>query len=213
MRPIVSSPFPRWIANWETQLVGGRKVYGTAWPGEREIVEQSFTCTVWEGCWATETSDSLCAWAMSKGSGVSPNVPTDSGASPKAFTERRQAVAVLVAKALPHLMEAGVPMVVALRAMASAIQAIHRSRGMATFAAAWADERLALGFLHGALKAEWIGEGASPCEVSNLPSSLRALQRRFGVGNSQFAAMAVELDCVFCDAELSVGEGRLCGLP
>ena len=67
MQPIVSLPFPRWIANWETQLVGGRQVYGIVLPGEKDIVEQSFTCNVWEGCWATDQSDSLCTWALSKG--------------------------------------------------------------------------------------------------------------------------------------------------
>ena len=201
-------------------------MYGTVLPREKDIVEQSFTCNVWEGCWATESSDSLVVWAFSKGSGASPNEPTDSGASPKPTdsgaspnvpTERLQAVAEVVARALPHLTQVGVPIVVAHRAIASAIQAIGASRGRATFAEAWADEHLALGFLHGALKAEWTDEGASPCEVSNLPSALRALQRRFGVRDSQVATMAVQLDCVFCDAELSDsagdGEGELFGLP
>ena len=83
MRPTVSSPFPRWIANWETQL-GGRKLFGTVLPPEQDIAANSFTCNAWEGCWATESSDSLCAWAMTKGRilasdlGVSPNVPTES---------------------------------------------------------------------------------------------------------------------------------------
>ena len=208
-------------------------------------MEQSFTCNVWEGCWATESSDSLCAWAMrnalgassnaatdwgaspeaSTGSGAnpqvppnwgaSPKVPRNSGASPMAPTERLQAVAAVVARAMPHLKEAGVPIVVAHRAIASAIMAIHRSRGRATFASAWADDHLALGFLHGALKAEWTDEGASPCQVSNLPSSLSALRRSFGVRESQVATMAVQLDCIFCDTDLSdsAGEGEVCGLP
>ena len=87
MPPIVSSPFPRWSSKWERQLVGGRQVVGIDLPGERELVEQSSTCNVWEGCWATESSDSLCVWSFSKGSGASPNEPTDSGASPNAPTD------------------------------------------------------------------------------------------------------------------------------
>ena len=50
MRPSVSSPFPRWITRWETQLVG-RELFGTTLLPEKAIVANSFTCNVWEGCW------------------------------------------------------------------------------------------------------------------------------------------------------------------
>ena len=207
MRPIVSSPFPRWITHWETQL-GGKTLFGVVLPEEKAILAESFTCNVWEGCWATEYSDSLCAWALLKGqamaarSGVSPSVPTG----------RLQAVGELVASALPHLTESGVPMDIAFRAMASAITAIHRSRGRATFAAQWPVRHLALAFLHGALKAEWTDRGESPCVVANLASALRALQLRFGFGEAHQAGMSVAFDCVFSDATLLESDD-LAGLP
>ena len=49
MLPIVSSPFPRWISQWSTRLVG-RELYGVALPSEGDILASSFTCNVWEGC-------------------------------------------------------------------------------------------------------------------------------------------------------------------
>ena len=163
---------------------------------------------MWEGIWGTEYSDSLCAWAlttgqaMAAGSGVSPSVPTG----------RLQAAGELVASALPHLTESGVPMDVAFRAMASAITAIHRSRGRATFAAQWPARHLALAFLHGALKAEWTYRGESPCVVANLASALRALQLRFGFEEAHHARMAIAFDCIFTDTAL-VECAELAGLP
>ena len=215
MRPIVSSPFPRWITNWETQL-GGKTLFGVALPEEKAILAESFACNVWEGCWGTEYSDSLCAWALTKGqamaagSGESPS--GGSGESPSWPTGRLQAAGELVASALPHLKESGVPMDVAFRAMGSAITAIHRSRGRATFAAQWPARHLALAFLHGALKAEWTYRGESPCVVANLASALRALQLRFGFEEAHHAKMAIAFDCVFSDTAL-VESAELAGLP
>ena len=208
MRPIVSSPFPRWITNWETQL-GGKTLFGVALPEEKAILAESFACNVWEGCWAIEYSDSLCAWALNTGQALA----AGSGVSPSVPTSRLQAAGELVASALPHLTESGVPMDVAFRTMASAITAIHRSRGRATFAAQWPAGHLALAFLHGALKAEWTYRGESPCvEVANLASALRALQLRFGFGEAHHAKMSIAFDCVFSDATL-VESAELAGLP
>ena len=164
---------------------------------------------MWEGCWATKYSDSLCAWALTKGQAMA----ADSGVSPSMPTGRLQAAAEVVASALPHLTESGVPMDVAFRAMASAITAIHRSRGRATFAAQWPERHLALAFLHGALKAEWTPcRGESPCVVANLASALRALQFRFGFGEAHHAKMSIAFDCVFSDATVSESV-ELVGLP
>ena len=208
MRPIVSSPFPRWIQHWETQL-SGKTLYGVVLPEEKAILAQSFTCNVWEGCWATKYSDSLCAWALTTGLAKAAGrlrLTLDSGESPSTSmpTGRLQAAAEVVASSLPHLTQSGVPMDIAFRTMASAITAIHRSRGRATFAAQWPERHLALAFLHGALKAEWTPcRGESPCAVANLASALRALQCRFGFREAVRAKMSIAFDCVFSDITFS----------
>ena len=107
-------------------------------------------------------------------------------------TQKLQAAAQDAAMALPLLAEAGVPVPVALRAMASAVSAIARSKGRAVFAAHWPAKHLALGFLCGALKAEWVGcEDDSPCKVSNLQACLGVLRRRFGFVQQHHAKMAL----------------------
>ena len=65
------------------------------------------------------------------------------------------AAAEIVAASFPKLTESGVPAVIALRAMAVAIQAIGRSQDLGGFAKSWSRDQLALGFLTGALKCEW----------------------------------------------------------
>ena len=94
------------------------------------------------------------------------------------------------------------PISVAFRAMAAAFEAIHRSQGNARFAAEWPPQHLALGFLHGALKSEWQGEGASPCVVTNLTATLMALHRNFGFLDRYFAEVSVAFECVFEDSAL-----------
>ena len=67
-----------------------------------------------------------------------------------------QAAAEIVAASFPRLTESGVPAVIAFRAMAAAIQAIFRSQDRSGFAKSWSRDQLALGFLVGALKCEWV---------------------------------------------------------
>ena len=194
MRPIVSSPFPRWAPKWRAQC--GRKIFGVPLPAQAAIAAQSFTCNAWEGCWPTNESDSLCAWALDRVSrapapGVSPRVPAAT----------LQAAAEVVANSLPLLTESGAPVDVALRAMASAITAIcgSKSTSVGSFAADWPAERLALGFLHGALKMEWVDEGESPCVVTTLSSTLMNLRRRFGLGETPEPQVLTSLDLLFLD--------------
>ena len=176
--------------------------------------------------WATDLSDELALWVESKhipaaDSGASASVehipaPVPlSGASPRVPTEKLQAAADVVVRALPLLTEAGVLVAIALRAMAAAINAIDRSRGRATFAGSWPAEQLALGFLSGALKFESItSKDDSPCVVFNLQASLVALQHCFGFSKEHHKKMAIAFDCVFCDTDLgSVDCGVCCGEP
>ena len=153
LRPILTSPFPRWIAIWQTQLVG-RELYGVSLPKEGLIVAESFTCNAWDGCWAVAQSDELAEWVLSKAP-----TPADSGVSPSAAPPSLQAVADIVAKALPTLTEAGAPVVIALRTMATAISSIARSHGRELvygFAAGWPPETLALGFIGRAqVRVDW----------------------------------------------------------
>ena len=108
------------------------------------------------------------------------------------------------AQACPLLADAGVPVPVALRAMAAAVNAIALSRGRAVFAVDWPAEHLALAFLCGALKAEWVGgEDKAPCKVSTLEARLSALKLRFGFAQKHHAKMALAFDCVFCDTDLT----------
>ena len=80
----------------------------------------------WDDCWPNGQCDAVIQefvtgwWARLSARG--------SGASPSAPTEALQAAAHVAAEALPHLTESGVPVTIALRAMAAAINAIGRCR-------------------------------------------------------------------------------------
>ena len=158
---------------------------------------ESFTCNVWDGCWAVEQSDEMVEWVLSKAP-----TPADSGVSPSAVLPSLQAAADIVAKALPTLTESGVPVVIALRTMATAISSIARSHGREPygFAAGWPPETLALGFLSGALKFEWIGDTSESSCIGNLQGSLTALAGRFGFSCCEQRKIALKLDLLFCDA-------------
>ena len=114
--------------------------------------------------WSDEQSDEVAAWvhrhrSMCKESGASPTVPPES----------LRAAAEIVAKSLAKLCQSGVPIDVALRALAAALVAIGRHRGASTFAEAWSVQDLALGFLIGAFKSEWRSvkdKDESPCATS-----------------------------------------------
>ena len=114
-------------------------------------------------------------------------------------TEGLRAAAEIVAKSLSKLCQSGVPLVVALRALAAAIEAMGRHRGVSTFAEAWSVEDVALGFLIGALKFEWRSvKEEKPCATS-LEACVAALKERFGVSHeSQRRTLAFDL--VFCDS-------------
>ena len=88
-----------------------------------------------------------------------------------------QDAAAFVVKALPRPIESGVPVTIALRAMAAALQAIGRNDSQCAFAATLPVDHAAFGFLAGALKTEWI----KSCCINNLEGSRGALADRFGL--------------------------------
>ena len=111
------------------------------------------------------------------------------------------AAASRVAVSLPHLIESGVPIAIALRAMAAALHTIDRFKGSATFAADWPEEDLACGFLSGALKSEWIdGKDENSC-VAHLEGSLAALAQRFGLSGAERKLRALTFDLLYMDTE------------
>ena len=194
MKPLLTSPFPRWGSKWEAQLEGRGVHYGVVLPAERSITSRSFTCNVWDGCWPVKDSDGLARWVETKqvlvpGPGASPGAVGSgataraqaSGESPDVPPAKMQDAAAFVVSAMPRLIESGVPLTIAFRAMAAATQAISRNSARCAFAATLPADQVAFGFLSGALKAEWVKppcisnleEGKPPC-ISNLEGSLVA---------------------------------------
>ena len=117
----MTSPFPGWITKWSTQTLA-HVPYGVKLLSEGDILATSFTCNAWDSCWSTEHSDELARWVEAK------QVPWKGSGGSSVPSAKLEAVADIVVKALPHLTEAGVPVVFALRAMAAAVNAISRSR-------------------------------------------------------------------------------------
>ena len=109
------------------------------------------------------------------------------------------AAAGVVAMSLPHLIESGVPVAIACRTMAAAMHAIGRFTGNTTFAADWPEEHLALGFLSGALKSEWIEGKDGNSSAAHLEGSLAALGLRFGLSVAARKMMALPLDLLYMD--------------
>ena len=182
-------------------------LYGTKLPGSAAIASTSFTINVWDGCWSIEQSDEVIAeFVTVSGASLSARgLGAGLGASPSAPTEALQAAAHVVAEALPHLTESGVPFTIALRAMAAAINAIGRCREERPIALGWPAQQLALGFLVGALKCEWIDEESRATSPASLQASLAALQDRFGVSRKHQPRIALAFDLLVCDSGLADG--------
>ena len=68
------------------------------------------------------------------------------------------------------------------------------------FAQEWTPEKLAFGFLSGALKREWVGPGerAQAC-VANLHGSLARLRQRFGYSGYTEMCSPTLFGCIFLD--------------
>ena len=173
-----------------------------------------------DGIWPVKESDGLARWA---GSGASSSGATalanaasasssgatacaqDSGASPRVPPANMQNAAARVVQALPDLIEAGVPVTVALRAMAAALEAIGRNGAQdsgasprATAATLPADQ-VAFGFLAGALKVEWLNSRGAQ-GICNLEGSRAALADSFGLTREFQKGKALEFDFMFVDA-------------
>ena len=203
MPPIATSPFPRWIVQWQTQLVG-RELYGVPLPGEVAILAKCFTCNVWDGCWASDESDKLAEW-VAECQNFAPGLGASSSEDTRVPTWMLHAAANRVAMSLPDLTESGVPVVIAFRAMAAAMNTIARFKGKATFAADWPEEDLACGFLSGALKFEWCPSGGEKDDnscVAHLEGSLAALAQRFGLSGAERKLRALPFDLLYMDTEL-----------
>ena len=216
MKPHLTTPFPRWRHKWEAQLVReGRELFGVVLPGAACIMSNSFACNVWDGVWPVKESDGLARWAEMRqasapgpgasprapGPGASPGAPgpgaspgassdtTGPGAGPALPTAKMQEVVVILLNSFSALIESGVPVTIALRTLATAIQAIGHGGGPGASPgdeAAAARERAratlpanqaAFGFLSGALKSEWLNSS----EIGNLEGSRGALADRFGL--------------------------------
>ena len=212
LHPLLTSPFPRWNIQWESQRAG-RLLYAVQLPSEALILEKSFAVNVWDDCWDPDRSDSLAQWVtehckVPAASGSS-SMEGDSGASSSSVSgsssgfpsDKLQATARVVATALPQLAESGVPVAVALRTMAAATEAIGRHQDRGGFAQSWSRDQLALGFLLGALKCEWrdADQGASfgDAGVTELTSAQDALRDRFIARTETFPLRDYEL--LFCD--------------
>ena len=187
-------------------------LYGTKLPGSAAIASTSFTINVWDGCWPIEQCDEVIAefvtvsGASLRAQGLGASLSArGSGASPSAPTEALQAAAQVVAEALPHLTESGLPSTIALRAMAATINAIGRCRRGASLVPGWPAQQIALGFLVGALKCEWVDEESRATSPASLQASLAALQDRFGVAREHQPRVALAFDRLFCDAGLADG--------
>ena len=163
-----------------------------------------------------QASDGLALWVETKqilapgpgaspdasGSGAMPRAP-GSGASPSVPPAKMLDAAAMVIMALPRLIDSGVPVTIALRAMAAALQAIGRGGNLrCSFAAAWPAEHVAFGFLSGALKAEWVrtDEEATSC-IGNLEVSRGAVAERFGLTREFQEGNATAFDMLFCDGD------------
>ena len=98
------------------------------------------------------------------------------------------------------LAASGVPVAIALRAMASAIEANGRSRERCSFPKGLSRYQLALGVLLGALKTEWCRDPDATSGVASFSASLDALRDQFDVGQGARYAPALHYDMLFCDA-------------
>ena len=207
MPPILTSPIPRWQTRWVPESQP-RILFGASLPGSAAISETSFTINVWDDCWPIEQCHAVMSEFVAAsrsslqalGLGASPSDP-GSGASPRVPTERLLAASDIVMEAFPHLVACGVPVTIGWRAMASAMHAIDRCGQAPHCARHWPAQKLALAFLVGALKLEWIDETGKAPSLANLPATITALQQRFGVASEP--ASRLELDAVFLRAHLS----------
>ena len=111
-------------------------------------------------------------------------------------------VAEVLIAALPRLAEVGVPVTVALRAIATATEAIGRHRDRSRVLQSWSRDQLALGFLLGADKFEWregemrricLGE----CGAVDFSTAIRRLRDLFVPRSKQKSL--TEYDHVFLD--------------
>ena len=187
LHPSLTSPFPRWNTQWQSQSVG-RELYGVTLRDHQWISASSFTCNAWEGCWTNSQSDELAEWVLSR------NPSEDPGESLGSPAAKLRAAADVVVGSQRALTDSGVPIAIAFRAMAAAINAIHRSRGRSDLARRLPADDLALAFLIGALKCEW-GDSTQDANCTSLQGCLCGLRAR--MGESQAAAVAC--DMVFCD--------------
>jgi len=161
MDPILTSPFPRWTTNWQSQSVG-RELFGVVLPTMETIKNTGFVCNVWDRHWIQAQSDDLVTWAA-EGSGESPS----SSLRPEPDSELpREQIAALVAASVPTLTSVGVPVVIALRTVAAALLALGYKRStMACMypreSSRWSVQQWVGVYLLGALKSEWGDQGES----------------------------------------------------
>ena len=202
LHPSITSPFPRWSTQWQSQSVG-RELYGVKLRDLEWISASSFTCNAWDGCWTNSQSDELAEWALARnasdGPGASLGGPTGPGASLGGPTAKLREAADIIIDSRRALTDSGVPVAIAFRAMAAAIQAISRSRGRSDLVQRWPADHLALAFLIGALKCEWSG-AHDEANCTSLEGCLCGLRARMRGPTGE--AQALACDMVFCDGEL-----------
>ena len=194
LHPSITSPFPRWNTQWQSQSVG-RELYGVTLRDQEWISASSFTCNAWDGCWTNSQSDELAEWALSR------TASDDPGASLGGPTAKLRAAADIIIGAQRALTDSGVPVAIALRAMAAAIHAISKSRGRCELAQRWPADHLALAFLIGALKCEWSG-AHDEANCTSPEGCLRGLRARMRGPVGEAQAVALACDMVFCDGGL-----------
>ena len=192
LHPSITSPFPRWNTQWQSQSVG-RELYGVTLRDQEWISTSSFTCNAWDGCWTNSQSDELAEWALSR------TASDDPGASLGGPSAKLRSAADIIIGSQRALTDSGVPVAIAFRAMAAAIHAISKSRGRSDLVQRWPADHLALAFLIGALKCEWNSahDGANCTSLEGCLCGLRA-RMRGPTGEAQ----ALACDMVFCDGEL-----------
>ena len=192
LHPSITSPFPRWNTQWQSQSAG-RELYGVTLRDQEWISTSSFTCNAWDGCWTNSQSDELAEWALSR------TASDDSGASLGGPSAKLRAAADIIIGSQQALTDSGVPIAIALRAMAAAIHAISKSRGRSDLVQRWPADHLAVAFLIGALKCEWIG-AHDEANCTSLEGCLCGLRARMRGPTGE--AQALACDMVFCDGEL-----------
>ena len=127
LHPSLTSPFPRWNTQWQSQSVG-RELYGVTLRDQEWISASSFTCNAWDGCWTNSQSDELAEWVLSR------KARDDPGVSLGVPTAKLRAAADIIIGSQRALADSGVPVVIAFRAMAAAVNAIDKSKGRSDLA-------------------------------------------------------------------------------